>query len=138
MMAAALKRPPKRPPAPRRVAAFNSGVSAEAAAAADLVAQGFEILAQRHRTPYGEIDLVARRDALIVFVEVKARARIDDAAYAVTARQQRRIVAAAQAWLQDWLDAHPDHAGYDLRFDVMLVAPEQPLVHLTAAFDASD
>ena len=70
---------------------------------------------------------------MIVFVEVKARASLDDAAYAVTPRQQARIIAAAQIWLM----AHPEHAGYDLRFDAMLIAPRRLPRHVLAAFDAS-
>ncbi len=123
----------RRPPAPKRVAAFNAGVDAEAQAAALLAAAGFEILARRYRTVCGEIDLIAHRADLIAFVEVKARGRLDDAAYAVTPRQQARIVAAAQLWLA----AHPDHAGRDLRFDAILIAPGAPPLHLIAAFDAS-
>ena len=44
-----------------RVAAFHTGVSAESLAAAFLIAKGYRILARRFRTPYGEIDIVARR-----------------------------------------------------------------------------
>src|ERR1700731_2403826 len=119
--------------APARVAAFRTGVSAEARAAAYLMAKGYRILAKRFRTPVGEIDLVARRRNLLVFVEVKARATLDEAAYAVTPRQQRRIVDAAQAWLM----AHPEHAEFELRFDAMLIAPRHLPRHLLAAFDAS-
>jgi len=119
--------------APARVAAFRTGLSAEARAAAYLMAKGYRILAKRFRTPYGEIDLVARRRNLVAFIEVKARATIDDAAYAVTQRQQRRIIDAAQAWLM----AHPEHANFDLRFDAMLIAPRRLPRHLLAAFDAS-
>jgi putative endonuclease len=119
--------------APERVAAFRTGLSAEARAAAFLMAKGYRILARRFRSPYGEIDLVARRRNAIVFVEVKARATLDDAAYAVTPRQQRRIIDAAQAWLM----AHPEHAEFDLRFDAMLIAPRRLPRHLLAAFDAS-
>src|SRR6202521_6366075 len=91
---------------PARVAAFRTGLSAEARAAAYLMAKGYRILAKRFRTPYGEIDIVARRRNLLAFIEVKARPSLDEAAYAVTARQQQRIVDAAQAWLM----AHPEHA----------------------------
>ena len=73
---------------PARVAAFRTGLSAESRAAAFLMAKGYRILAKRFRTPYGEIDIVARKRNLIAFVEVKARASLDDAAYAVTPRQQ--------------------------------------------------
>jgi len=118
---------------PERVAAFRTGLSAESRAAAYLIAKGYRILAKRFRTPYGEIDLVARRRNLIAFVEVKARANLDDAAWAVTPRQQQRIINAAQAWLM----AHPEHAEFEMRFDAMLVAPRSLPRHLLAAFDAS-
>ena len=118
---------------PERVAAFRTGLSAESRAAAYLMAKGYRILARRFRTPYGEIDLVARRRNLLAFVEVKARASLDDAAWAVTPRQQQRIVNAAQAWLM----AHPEHAEFEMRFDAMLVAPKSLPRHLLAAFDAS-
>src|ERR1044072_989174 len=104
---------------PERVAAFATGLSAESRAAAYLIAKGYRILAKRFRTPYGEIDLVARKRNLIAFVEVKARASLDDAAYAVTPRQQGRIIDAAQAWLM----THPEHAEFEMRFDAVLIAP---------------
>src|ERR1700712_4291824 len=119
--------------APERVAAFRTGISAEARAAAWLMAKGYRILAKRFRTPYGEIDIVARKRHLLAFIEVKARASLDEAAYAVTPRQQARIIDAAQAWLM----AHPEHAEFELRFDAMLIAPRRLPRHLLAAFDAS-
>ena len=120
-------------PSPERVAAFNTGLSAESKAAALLMAKGYRILAKRFRTPHGEIDIVARKHDLLAFVEVKARASFDEAAYAVTPRQQQRIINAAQGWLM----AHPEHAEFELRFDAILVAPRSLPRHLKAAFDAS-
>jgi putative endonuclease len=122
-----------RSAAPERIAAFRTGLSAEGRAAAYLMVKGYRILAKRFRTPYGEIDIVARRRHLVAFVEVKARASLDEAAYAVTPRQRRRIVDAAQAWLM----AHPEHADFELRFDAVLIAPRCLPRHLLAAFDAS-
>ena len=124
---------PTKPASPARVAAFRTGLSAETRAAAFLLAKGYRILAKRFRTPYGEIDLVVRRRNLLAFIEVKARASLDEAAYAVTPRQQARIIAAAQAWLM----AHPEHADFEMRFDAMLIAPRHLPRHLLAAFDAS-
>jgi putative endonuclease len=117
---------------PRKQAAFKLGISAEARAALLLAAKGYREMARRWRSPAGEIDLVVRRGKTLVFVEVKARARLDDAAWSVLPRQQRRIVAAAEAWLA----AHPEHAGYDVRFDAVLVAPGRLPQHLVAAFEA--
>jgi putative endonuclease len=125
--------PMGKPPSAARVAAFRTGLSAEGKAAAYLMAKGYRILAKRFRTRYGEIDIVARRRNLLAFVEVKARASLEDAAYAVTPRQQQRIIEAAQAWLM----AHPEHAEYELRFDAVLIAPRRLPRHVLAAFDAS-
>ena len=127
--------PPRdaKPAAPERVAAFRTGLSAESRAAAWLIAKGYRILARRFRTPHGEIDIVARRRQLLAFIEVKARASLDEAAYAVTPRQQQRIIDVAQGWLM----AHPEHANFELRFDAMLIAPRRLPRHLLAAFDAS-
>jgi putative endonuclease len=119
--------------APERVAAFRTGLSAEGRAAAYLIAKGYRILARRFRTPHGEIDIVARRRQLLAFIEVKARASLDEAAYAVTLRQQQRIIAAAQGWLM----MHPEHADFEFRFDAMLIAPRRLPRHLIGAFDAS-
>src|SRR5262249_35606609 len=120
-------------PSAERVAAFRAGLSAESRAAAYLMAKGCRILAKRFRTPHGEIDIVAKRRNLLAFVEVKARASLYEAAFAVTPRQQARIINAAQAWLV----AHPEHAEFELRFDAILIAPRHLPRHVLAAFDAS-
>ena len=116
-----------------RQIAFRTGISAESRAAAFLIAKGFRILARRWRSPVGEIDIVARRRSLLVFVEVKARDRLDDAAWAVTDRQRLRIAAAAEVWLAQ----NGDDRIRDIRFDAMLVAPGRIPRHIPAAFDAS-
>jgi len=120
-------------PRPERQSAFRLGLSAETRAAALLLAKGFRIAARRWRSPAGEIDLVARRGRLLVFVEVKARDRLDDAAEAVTERQRRRIAAAARAWLA----SHAGDVDCDIRFDAVLVAPWRVPRHIKAAFDVS-
>jgi putative endonuclease len=116
-----------------RQAAFRLGLSAETRAAALLLAKGYRVVARRFRTGVGEVDIVARRGNLLVFIEVKARERLDDAAEAVTPRQQRRIIAAAQAWLA----ANPDDVTRNIRFDVILIAPRRWPRHILAAFDAT-
>ena len=119
---------------PARRAAFARGLSAESRAALLLMAKGFRIAARRWKSPVGEIDIIARRRNLLVFVEVKAREKLDDAAWSVTERQRARIVAAAQAWLARF----PDENIRDMRFDVMLVASGRIPRHIPGAFDASN
>lgn len=122
--------PSARSPRPERQAAFRFGLSAESRAAAYLIGKGFRILARRWKSPVGEIDIVARRRSVLIFVEVKARETLDDAAWSVTPRQQQRIAAAAELWLA----GHPDVTATDIRFDVMLVAPGRLPRHIPAAF----
>ncbi len=117
----------------QRRLAFRFGLSAESRAAAFLVAKGYRILARRFRTPLGEIDIVARRRSVLVFVEVKARDNFDEAAEAIGRRQRTRIIGGAQLWLA----AHPEDAMHDMRFDAILVIPGRLPRHLPAAFDAS-
>ena len=71
------------------------------------------------RTPYGEIDLVAKRGDLVVFVEVKQRSRTVDALAALQPRQQARIARAAAAYLQ----RRPQLAHCATRFDLVTIAP---------------
>jgi putative endonuclease len=126
-------RQPKPPPSRERVAAFQLGLSAESRAAMLLIAKAYRILARRWKTPFGEVDIVARRRRDLVFVEVKARGTLDDAAEAVTERSKRRIVSAAEVWLAH----HPDDAQCAIRFDVILIAPGKLPRHIVNAFDAT-
>ena len=117
---------------PLRVAAYRRGLAAEHLAAWYLRARFYRILARRYKTPAGEIDLIARRGRTIVFVEVKNRPSEAQALDAIGTTARRRIVRAAELWLA----AHPDAAGFDLRFDVIAVLPGRLPLHVVAAFDA--
>ena len=66
-----------------RVSAEARGRRAEEQAASHLEQLGFRILARRAKTPMGEIDLVARRRRLVLFVEVKFRDHTDDGLWAI-------------------------------------------------------
>jgi putative endonuclease len=128
--------PPPKPkplPSPQRQVAFGLGISAESRAAAWLIAHGYRILARRWKCPLGEIDIVAARRRTLIFVEVKARASLDEAAESVTERQKRRIAAAAEVWLAD----NPLPAIRDIRFDAILVAPGKLPRHIQAAFESA-
>lgn len=119
-------------PRPEKQAAFRVGLSAESRAAAWLIAHGYRILARRFKSPLGEIDIVAARRHTLVFVEVKARASLDEAAESVTPRQRQRIVAAAEIWLA----SNPMPAIRDMRFDAILIAPGKLPRHIKAAFES--
>ena len=78
----------------------------ESLAANFLVQKGYAILERNMRTPYAEIDLLARQQDTLVFVEVKTRS--GDAfglpEEAVTTRKREHLIASAQAYLQKYPD----------------------------------
>ena len=61
-----------RAPSAKRTAAEKRGRAGETLAALYLRFKGYRILAQRVRTPVGEIDLIAEKSGIVAFVEVKA------------------------------------------------------------------
>lgn len=127
-----MSRPPSAAGTRRRRAAYRRGLAAESLAAMLLRVKGYRILARRARTPAGEIDLVARRGRLFVFVEVKTRR--EGADEAVTARQRARIARAAEAWLARAGRHGALPADFAARFDVILLAPWRRPRHLPDAF----
>ena len=110
--------------------AQSLGVRAEEQAVAALRADGWEILGRRVRTPAGEIDLVAERHGLLAIVEVKSRPSLAEAAWALGARQRRRLVAAAEMLLA----AQPAWGREGVRFDVVLVDAEGRTRRISDAF----
>jgi putative endonuclease len=118
----------------QREAADRRGRFAEDKAAAALAAEGWTVLARRLRTPAGELDLVAERDGLLAFVEVKARETLSEAAFALGAAQRRRLIAAAE-W---WMGTHPGHGAAGVRFDVVLVDGAGRIRRIADAFRLGD
>jgi len=96
------------------------GLAGEEAACAELVRRGYEILARRYRTRAGEVDLVAKDGATVVFVEVKTR--VTDAygggASAVTWQKRQRLARVAVEFL-----ARSGQWNAPCRFDVVVVTP---------------
>ena len=74
------------------------GDAGEQAAANYLAARGYEIICRNYRAPGGELDLVAHKDGVTIFVEVKTRtsAAYGTGAEAVTSKKKTAMLAAAQ------------------------------------------
>ena len=107
------------------------GAAAEDLAAVYLEGQGLRIIERNYRCRFGEIDLVARSGAVLVFVEVRARKSeaFGGAAGSITAAKRRRLVAAARHYLA----VHRRDRA--CRFDVILVrGASQRIEWLTDAF----
>lgn len=98
--------------------AERRGRIGEAAAALWLNLQGWSIVARRVRTPVGEIDLIARRGRIVLFVEVKTRATRPELDLAIDEHRLSRVASAASMLAPRY--ARP---GDDIRVDVILLAP---------------
>lgn len=114
----------------RRQAAERTGRQGERIAEWQLRLKGYRIVERRFKSPVGEIDLIVQRGSLLVFVEVKTRKKATEKAEALEAVAERRIIAAANAFLA----GHEELIGCDMRFDVIFVAPGQWPDHIRDAF----
>ncbi|MBR0559684.1 YraN family protein [Neokomagataea anthophila] len=73
---------------------YRSGLEAEALVAARLQEAGYVVLAERLKTPFGEIDLLICTDECLVVVEVKRRRCLKAGAEALSEKQRTRLIAA--------------------------------------------
>jgi putative endonuclease len=105
--------------------AERRGRGAETLACWYLRLKGWRILARRVRVPGGEIDIVARRWRTLAFVEVKARASEDAAAFALDEWRLRRVATAAER-----LAARYMREGDDVRIDALFIVPRRLPRHL--------
>ncbi len=98
---------------------------------------GYRVLTRRHRTRFGEIDIVAADDSTLVFCEVKTRRQGSGAPWdALTPAKQAQVRRMAAAWLVETTER--PHVE-DLRFDAIGVVVDAhgrlvSLDHLEAAF----
>jgi putative endonuclease len=112
----------------QRRLAYGWGRQAERLAAWYLRLQGYVVLAERVRTPVGEVDLIVRRGNSLVFVEVKARRAVSAGLEALTPHALSRVRRAAH-W---WLAGKPALSQLEMRLDALIVRPWRVPVHLKA------
>jgi putative endonuclease len=95
----------------------NDGAQAEKLAADFLQRNGLRLIESNFRCRMGEIDLILKDGATLVFAEVRLRSneRFGGAAASITAAKQARITCAAQIYLQQ------NHTDAPCRFDAVLL-----------------
>lgn len=112
----------------------STGAQAEQQAAQYLRQHGLNLVAQNYRSRFGEIDLIMRDGAVLVFVEVRLRRNADfgGAAASIDTRKQQRIIRTAQQYLSTLANMPP------CRFDVVLIddAQGKQMQWIKNAFDA--
>jgi putative endonuclease len=108
-----------------RSRAEKRGRGAETLACWYLRLKGWRILARRARVPGGEVDIVARRGRTLAFVEVKARATEESAAFALDDWHLRRVAVAAERLAPRYV-----RADDDIRIDALFIVPGRWPRHL--------
>jgi len=110
------------------------GLQGEDLACVELEKLGYSILERRYRSRFGEIDIVARDDGTVVFVEVKTKtsSSFGDPVEEVTLQKQRQIVSMGEEYVS--FRCPP---GTNCRFDVVgvdLSALPATITHYKDAF----
>jgi putative endonuclease len=108
----------------------RQGLAAEEQAMRYLMSRGWSVLAHRWRVGRAEIDIVARRGAVVAFIEVKARRGegFGSPLEAITGAKRRELVKASRAWV----DRHGRPSDI-YRFDCIALLNKK-LEHLEDAF----
>lgn len=114
----------------KRIRAERLGRWSEYRAALALLIKGYRIVALRYKTKAGEVDIIARRGDLVIFVEVKARKDLRAGVDAVSYTAEKRIENAADHWLRKQSDA----TRLSLRHDIIVVRPWRWPTHFEGAF----
>ncbi|MFQ5582548.1 MAG: YraN family protein [Mariprofundaceae bacterium] len=99
------------------------GRKGEDKAANYLKRRGYSIIGRNVRRGKGELDIIARRADMIIFVEVKAHKTLEAGLLAVHADKCERLKSAANAWL----GSHPELSGLQCRFDLIILTPRRAL-----------
>lgn len=107
------------------------GKDGEKLVAQKLKQNGFNIEHQNYRLPFGEIDLIARKKNLLIFVEVKRRSSLSfDLAQLITPAKQRKISLVASQYI-----AYYHQEDKTCRFDVALILGDQ-ITYIENAFQS--
>lgn len=106
-----------------------SGVDAEELACQHLCKQGFSITHVRYKSKHGEIDIIAEKKNLLIFVEVKKRKSFgeDDP---ISTTQKKRIINTAL----HYLSVHSEKNELDMRFDSIMIDSTNKLSHIEDAW----
>lgn len=121
-----------------RMASYKKGLWAENLAHLYLWVKGYRILARRYKVAVGEIDLIAMRGNVLVFVEVKARKTRQAALESITPKTRRRITNAAKYYLTTCNGKNDVRGGdHQIRFDVICVLSPFKIHHLDNAWQVT-
>jgi putative endonuclease len=113
---------------------YKSGRIAEFYARMFLRLKGYKIISKniktKKETNIGEIDFIASKGKCLIFVEVKKRSSLENAAYAISTTQKKRIIRGAELYLKK----NTRYKDFDIRFDAVLIAFPYHIRHIKNAW----
>lgn len=98
-----------------------------------LVHKGYRIIERNYRISYGEIDIIAKKDTVLVFFEIKFRRSesYGSPLEAVDTKKQRKICKTALYYYS----THGYSDNIQCRFDVIGIYGDGSIQHIENAFD---
>lgn len=130
MLAYKYNNPPFKTAANRNsLTSYEKGVYAESYAKKYLLSNKYEIIGQRVRNIYGEIDIIAKKNNTVIAFEVKQRKTLSESKACISVSQQRRI---AKAFLLFISERNEIFENY--RIDVVCFDISGKFEHIKNAF----
>jgi putative endonuclease len=114
----------------------KKGHDGETKGAEYLVNNGYQIVERNFRTNIGEIDIIAKQDDFLVFVEVKTwnAYSFENIEYALNRKKIRRIMAVSKYFLLNY----PEYTDSLIRYDLIFLSPDGVILkHLEGAFEGA-
>lgn len=111
----------------------KTGITGEKKAALFLAKDGFTILKRNFRKRGGEIDIIAKHDNVLVFIEVKTSNVYseDSLEYSIDNRKRRRIINTSRYFLKE----NPEFEDYTIQYDIIFISQQDGKInHIKNAF----
>lgn len=116
--------------------AKEKGARGERKAVEFLKEEGYTIVERNFKKAFGEVDIICRKDDVLVFTEVKSWESLDESAmeHAINKRKTGTIVRVSKAFLSE----RPSYRGFHIRYDVIFIGRDGTVDHIPSAFTENE
>lgn len=121
----------KNPKYQKKIKSYYFGIFSEYLVIVFLSFKGYKILKRRHKSSFGEIDIIAKKGENLVIIEVKARRIVNEIEEVLYPTQQNRITQSAL----DFFAKNKKYQNLGIRFDLIIVKPFTFPLHLKGYWD---
>lgn len=104
----------------------SKGILAENIAALFLQSKNFKIIARRFYTIYGEVDIIATLDSVLVFVEVKHRSNVENFLDLISPKKLLSLKQSSEFFLQK----NSSYVDKNFRYDIIFISEKQTITHI--------